>query len=385
MLTHWGDRFDHPSADLAIIGGGLIGTAVAWYAAKAGLAVTVFEKAEPSLSSSFLPSGLISPLLVDLPLREKVRDNLLLLNDFLAEREEEKRLHCSGSILLADPEDEATSKSTGEKAQSITLLEAFFQQFKEAEALQWLSSQELQQEVSNLSPRIPAGIFRPQDAWINPSWLLKALTEASLQQGVVFHFHSPVIHLIPTKRSFGIETPWETFPAGRVVITAGVWSRHLLKRLGIDIPLVSRRVQGYQTSQGLSLPCPLLSGVWVQSSVASAPKAPTSPQVRPILLPSPEETLFIGEHLSAPGFDPLPTPEGTLLLKQSTASFYPPLENTEIKKECAFLGAFSLKEGPLRGPLEELPHLYLATGYGSGGLSVAFAEAHALVSTILGE
>lgn len=383
MLTHWGDRFNHPSADLAIIGGGLIGTAVAWYAVKAGLKVAVFERAEPPLSSSSLPSGLISPLLVAPPLREKVKDNLILLNDFLVEKGEEKQLNFSGSLLLADPEDGATSERI--KNQSIALLETFFQQFKEAKALQWLSSQELQREVPNLSSHIPAGVFCPQDAWINPLRLLKTLIEASLQQGVVFHFHSPVIHIIPTERSFGIETPWETFPARRVVITTGVWSRHLLKRLGVEIPLVSRRVQSYQTTQGLSLPYPLLSGVWVQSLVESAQKASISPQVRPILLPGPEETLLVGEYLSVPGFDPLPTPEGTLLLKQSTISFYPPLEKAEIKKEFAFLGAFSLKEGPLRGPLEEIPHLYLATGYGSGGLSVAFAEARSLVSTILEE
>lgn len=405
MLTHWGDRFNHPSADLAIIGGGLIGTAVAWYAVKAGLKVAVFERAEPPLSSSSLPSGLISPLLVAPPLREKVKDNLILLNDFLVEKGEEKQLNFSGSLLLADPEDGATSERI--KNQSIALLETFFQQFKEAKALQWLSSQELQREVPNLSSHIPAGVFCPQDAWINPLRLLKTLIEASLQQGVVFHFHSPVIHIIPTERSFGIETPWETFPARRVVITTGVWSRHLLKRLGVEIPLVSRRVQSYQTTQGLSLPYPLLSGVWVQSLVESAQKfklspspggflnvqslvesaqkASISPQVRPILLPGPEETLLVGEYLSVPGFDPLPTPEGTLLLKQSTISFYPPLEKAEIKKEFAFLGAFSLKEGPLRGPLEEIPHLYLATGYGSGGLSVAFAEARSLVSIILEE
>src|SRR5437588_2003460 len=50
------------SFDVAVVGGGVIGLAVAWRAAEQGLSVTVLERGEPGEGTSRLAAGMIAPI-----------------------------------------------------------------------------------------------------------------------------------------------------------------------------------------------------------------------------------------------------------------------------------------------------------------------------------
>src|SRR2546422_8511713 len=50
------------TADVAIIGGGIIGCAIAYYLRKAGMDVTVLEKGEIGAQASSAAAGLLAPL-----------------------------------------------------------------------------------------------------------------------------------------------------------------------------------------------------------------------------------------------------------------------------------------------------------------------------------
>jgi glycine oxidase len=53
---------DERTADVVIVGGGVIGCAIARRAARGGLSVVVVERATPGMEASWAAAGMLSPL-----------------------------------------------------------------------------------------------------------------------------------------------------------------------------------------------------------------------------------------------------------------------------------------------------------------------------------
>jgi len=103
--------------DLAIVGGGVIGLAVAWRARKQGLSVTVLERDAVGQGTSYVAAGMLAPVAeVEFGEAGRVMLELGLRSaemwpEFAAELErcsgEEVGLLRTGTLVLARDEDEA--------------------------------------------------------------------------------------------------------------------------------------------------------------------------------------------------------------------------------------------------------------------------------------
>ncbi|MBX6365593.1 MAG: FAD-dependent oxidoreductase, partial [Gemmatimonadetes bacterium] len=100
--------------DVVVIGGGVIGCAVAWAAARRGLAVTVVERGTPGREASWAAAGMLSPAAESGeagPFLELGRRSLALYPDFVAAlREatgEEPAYTTAGRLVVARDAAEA--------------------------------------------------------------------------------------------------------------------------------------------------------------------------------------------------------------------------------------------------------------------------------------
>jgi glycine oxidase len=234
------------AGDVVVVGGGLIGCAIALRLARRNLRVTVFERGEPGCEASSAGAGMIAPqgetLNPDLfyNLCAASRD---LYPDFVAEIEELSGRNVGfvrqGSLIVATDEAgraELGRIHTGQSSKGLQL--------------ERVAANEVRQRYSLLSPDISEGIFIPGDHWLDNEALVEALYTACLRLGVVFHLHTAVTRFITRNGKVqGIEAREEGRPtpshhsAGTFVLAAGAWSGDIAASLNLKLPITPCRGQ----------------------------------------------------------------------------------------------------------------------------------------------
>lgn len=170
-----------PSSDVAVVGAGIVGLAVAYHAAKQGKSVQVFERNDYAVGASVRNFGLLWPIgqpggsLLQRALRSRE------IWQELAERAN-FGLQNHGSLHLAYYADEQA------------VMEEFLSQAEEGYQCQWLSPDEVQRK----SPAIKAdgllgGLFSTTECTVDPREAIRKIpTYLTETYGVQFHFRSAV-------------------------------------------------------------------------------------------------------------------------------------------------------------------------------------------------
>ncbi|MGH6783753.1 MAG: NAD(P)/FAD-dependent oxidoreductase, partial [Sphingomicrobium sp.] len=145
-----------PSPNVAVIGAGVIGLAIAWRLAQRGAKITVFDKGAAGAGASHAAAGMLAAHLEAEPREE----NLVALNrasqqlwpDFAADLEAASGvavdLRTEGTLLLA---------LTGDDQSRLKHVLAF--QKSLGLPLEWLSTAEVRRREPHLTPTISGAIF----------------------------------------------------------------------------------------------------------------------------------------------------------------------------------------------------------------------------------
>ncbi len=208
--------------DVAVVGGGVIGLAVAWRAALAGRTVAVYERDVVGAGASWVAAGMLAPVseadagepeLLQLGLRSAAA-----WPAFAAELLQASGLDCGfragqGTLLVARDRDEAEALER----------ECALRERLELRVERLLPSQARRLEPA-LAPTLRAAVLAPDDHSAEPRALVAALAEASRLAGVTIRENYDVDDVA-------------TLPADQVVVCAGAWSTVLA-----DVPV--RPVKG---------------------------------------------------------------------------------------------------------------------------------------------
>ncbi|MDD5347295.1 MAG: NAD(P)/FAD-dependent oxidoreductase [Candidatus Omnitrophica bacterium] len=211
--------------DVAIIGGGAVGTSIARELSRYKLLVVVLEKEEePAFGVSKSNSGIIHPGTQNPP-------GLL-----------KSRLCVEGNRLTRVIAQElgVDFKEVGELIVAFTEEEIFrlHRLLEDARALRvpgvrmvdqvWLRGHE-----PHLSPRVKAALFAPTAGIISPYRLVYDLAENALRNGVQIHTDSRVTAIENTRPHFIVHTSKGPFKAKYVVNAAGLYADGICRMLGI--------------------------------------------------------------------------------------------------------------------------------------------------------
>jgi len=166
--------------DVAIAGGGLIGAAIAFELARAGLQVALFDRHEPGEGSSWAAAGILSPapensgMISTVPLG---RTSLQLYPEFVANVEE-----ISGQSVgyRAKGTLEALFSSDAQEQLS-TIIALHHGLGLKAEPV---SADDAHEMEPALSPELEAAVFRPDEACVDNRALTKAVLTAAEGSGV---------------------------------------------------------------------------------------------------------------------------------------------------------------------------------------------------------
>ncbi len=244
----------HP--DAIVVGGGLVGAAIAYGLQRTGLSTLMLDEGDVALRASRGNFGLIwvqSKGINFPPYASWTWDSASLWPTLDAELRDLTGdvldLHQPGGIEFCLSDDEI-KKCRGD----IRRLHAHAPQV----AAEMLDHKALSKMLPGLGPDVVGGRYCRGDGHVNPLSLLRALHKGLLTKGGEIKSGSPVRSIRHQGGVFTVATNTEQHQSARLVLAAGLGTRDLAEMIGLDIPVRPIRGQNLVTEKlqpFLPFPC----------------------------------------------------------------------------------------------------------------------------------
>src|SRR5262245_33080706 len=215
-------------ADVVIIGGGIVGTSIAYHLTKLGIGNTVLlERKQLTSGTTWHAAGLVGQLRANRNLTELAKYTTGLFEGLERETGQATGFKQNGSITIALNEGRFEEVKRG-----ASMAKNFGMDVKV------ISVAEIQERLPhyNLEGAV-GGVFLPKDGQVNPIDVTQALAAGARQGGAKIFENSKVTRiLLKDGSAAGVETAGGTISADKVVIAAGMWSREIGRLIGVNIP-----------------------------------------------------------------------------------------------------------------------------------------------------
>jgi sarcosine oxidase subunit beta len=224
-----------PTADLVIVGGGVIGAATAFYAARAGLQPVIVE-ARPALATltTAVAAGAFRLQFDNLEELTLVRESVDLFLDFeraTGQREYRLEVRQPGYLWLVTEEESAVRQR-----RHVSQLHAWGQTDVEV-----LDGDEVRARFPFVGPNVVQGRFRAGDGFLDTKQLTFGMASSSGAE-VVLRCRATGFRT-EGGRLTGVITSLGTIATDAAVIAAGPLSLPLASAAGVDLPAVTVRRQ----------------------------------------------------------------------------------------------------------------------------------------------
>jgi glycine oxidase len=351
--------------DVLVVGGGVIGCAVAWALAEEGLSVTLLERGALAGEASGAAAGMLAPFGEAPGPGPFLRWALRALQRFPALVEQLR------DATGVDPEYQASGilRVAFDAAGARVL--AALPALPGAEALARVDPREALALAPGLAPDVVAGVFSPEEAHVRSALLVRAYAEAAARRGARIESGTPVVGLLRAgERVVGVETDEGARPAGAVVLCVGSGTRLAARWLGPGWELAVSPVRGQIVSVDAPSP-PFAPILWSQDGVYLVPKR--------------DGSVVAGATSERVGFDCRVTASGVAELLAGAARVVPALAEATFRGAWAGLRPETPDGLPLVGPVPGFDGLHLAAGHYRNGVLLSPVTAELVADGLLGK
>jgi heterotetrameric sarcosine oxidase gamma subunit len=216
-------------ADVVIIGGGIVGCSIAYHLTKIGITnVVVLERKQLTSGTTWHAAGLVGQLRASRNLTELAKYTTGLFEGLEKETGQATGFKQNGSISLALSDGRLEELMRGASMAKNFGLE-----------VQALSLGDIKARIPHYNLEgVKGGVFLPKDGQVNPIDVTQALASGARSRGAKIYENTKVTRILTDAgKATGVETTDGTIMADKVVMATGMWSRHLGKSIGVNIPL----------------------------------------------------------------------------------------------------------------------------------------------------
>jgi glycine oxidase len=351
------------TTDVIIVGGGVIGCAIAYYLRKASVDVTVVDRGEIGAEASSAAAGLLAPLgplSGPGPFADLLLASFALFPTLVPELEDVTGLDLeyerTGALRIV--RDTKRTSNLRERMQAWQPLGLH---------MQWLTRDEARQREPLLTPDMSAAIYVPEESQIKAPQVVKAFAQAAANQGAEFYSHTEVVGIQTEKAKVtAVHTAQgQTISCNHFVIAAGAWAAHCGTWLNIALPVIPQRGQILTLRQ----PSPPLRHIIFGEAVYLAPKA--------------DGTIVVGATKEEAGFEKQLTAGGVSWLLTTATRLVPVLEHSAIAQMWTGLRPKTPDQQPILGLAPHWENVTLATGHGSVGILLSAITGQSIAELVM--
>ncbi|MDQ6600836.1 NAD(P)/FAD-dependent oxidoreductase [Bacillus salipaludis] len=353
------------NCDVLVIGGGIIGCAIAYYASKYGRDVTILEKGEFVSGTSSRCDGNI--LAIDKDPGFDSQMSLLsqrLVDDLSKELEHTFEYRAPGSILVCESEEEMSAAEQWVNRQKAAGL-----------PFRMLDREDIRQESSFFADDLLGGLECATDSTVNPYLLSFALLEAAKKQGAKAYKQTEVKEMKKENGSFIIQTSNGVFTANHVVNAAGVWAPYIGEMLDLSIPIQPRKGHIIVASrqQFVGRRKVMEFGYLISKFGGERKVDPLTEKygVALVFEPTESQNFLIGSSREFVGFNTKVNNEIIKCIANRAIRFYPKMADMMVIRSYAGLRPWTEDHLPIISKVEEVPNYYIAAGHEGDGISLA--------------
>jgi glycine oxidase len=348
--------------DVTVVGGGVVGCAVAWELARRGSSVEVLDAAAPGAGASGAAAGVLGPLAESIP--EGYMTGFAL-----------------DAFRLIDAEADGLGQASGVDfgyrragLLRVALTEAGvakWQAFAERRSglgldLRWLGAERARDIEPRLNPGLYGALYCPQETHLVPAAYTRALAAAAERHGARVRTGIRV-HGAERQGSqvTALLTSEGRVPVGSVVLAAGAEAAALGEALGTALPV--RPVRGQMAALRPDLP---FGGAAIYSEDA-------------VLTPKPGDEVWIGATYEEAGFERRVTGGGLRWLLEQAIAISPDLVDAAVLRSWSGLRPATPDGLPMLGVLAGYTNTYAALGFYRNGILMSLLAGRVLAGLLL--
>ncbi|WP_248323455.1 FAD-binding oxidoreductase [Caballeronia sp. Sq4a] len=346
------------SPDVLVLGGGLVGSAVAYGLAREGARVTVLDEDDGGFRASRGNFGLVWIQGKGYGLSPYARWSRSSAARWPALAES---LHGESGVDVALRQPGGfhfcfNDAELADREKRLSTLQAELGDYP----YQMLTAAEVRERIPQIGPKVIGASYTPMDGHVNPLKLLRGLHASMQTRGVRLVSAERAERIVPERNGFVVHGRRGTYRAGRVVLAAGLGNRTLAPFVGLNAPVAPNRGQ-----------------VLVSERVAPFLHYPTL-NVRQ----TDEGSLQFGDSMEEVGFNDFTTTHVLADIARRAVRAFPLLEHVRLVRMWAALRVYSPDGFPVYDQSEAHPGAFVVTCH--SGVTLAAAHALRIAPWILG-
>jgi glycine/D-amino acid oxidase-like deaminating enzyme len=346
------------NADVIVIGGGLVGTAVAYGLARSGARTVVLDQGDDAFRASRGNFGLVwvQGKGYNLPdyarwTRSSAQRWSTLRDNLLQDSGVDVQLKQPGGFHMCFSDEELL-----ERQQRLQVLQDVVGDYP----FEMLDAAELKARLPLIGKAVVGASYTPQDGHVNPLKLLRALHGSAQAHGARFQGGVQVDRIDGHAGDFRVSAGQQQFCAPRIVLAAGLGNPGLARQVGLHAPVAPNRGQ-----------------VLVSERVQPFLDYPTI-NVRQ----TDEGTVQLGDSMEEVGFDDSTSREVLSAIAQRGVATFPLLRDVRLVRAWGALRVMSPDGFPIYQQSLTHPGAFVITCH--SGVTLAAAHALRIAPWIMG-
>lgn len=355
------------SADVVVIGGGIIGVSIAYYCSKLGMDVVVLERGEIAGGTSSRCDGNILAIDknpgFDSQMSLKSQE---LVAQLALELDEEFEYRAPGSILVCENDAEMEAAQRWVDRQRAAGL-----------PFRMIDQNDLRDEWPNIANDLLGGLECATDSTVNPVLLTYSLANTARRLGTRLFTNSPVTKILTdgTGRIRGVESLATTFKANRVINAAGVWSKQIGQMVGVDVPIEPRKGHLLVSSRTRNIgKRKVMEFGYLISKFGGTRQVDEETEKYGVALvfePTAAQNFLVGSSREFVGYDLSVNPDVIRSIARRAIRFFPVMKDMLVLRSYAGLRPWTPDHLPIVSEVEGVPGFYVAAGHEGDGISLA--------------
>ncbi|MCW2132364.1 NAD(P)/FAD-dependent oxidoreductase [Arthrobacter sp. VKM Ac-2550] len=363
----------NPASDVLVVGAGVVGSAIAYFATLEGLSVTVLERGLPASGTSSACEGNI--LVSDKepgPELELTKYSLGVWKQDLAEHADLWEFEGKGGIIVASRESSLASLNRLTAAQRSYGVDA-----------RELSTHQLRDLEPNISPGALGAAYYPEDSQVQPMLAAAQLLRMARANGARFFPNTKVAGFLNDGgKVTGVRTSAGNFAAGAVANATGTWAADLAALAGANVPVKPRRGFVMVTEP---LPPMIHHKVYAAEYVDNVGSSDAGLQSSPVVEGTPAGSILIGSSRERVGFDGTVSVPALRAMAENATELFPFLNKVKILRHYHGFRPYCPDHLPVIGHDERAPGLWHASGHEGAGIGLSVGTGKLMAQALAGK